>query len=1091
MPDRESNPYIDALRAQPIESLSPAERAQLLSWFKAAGLDAEYHRYEDAIRGLEARALIEPRNSLIEPKASEGLTTQGVVTQFESMSFDSEHETHDTDTGPMSTEELLLPDPRAVTLQPLIQLPPTERHRLEDTMKLKLDETDSGSGTSDGDPHEDLVESTGDVVIDRGVTDAIRRPKAKPRLIDRTDRPEQPPPMPRARQIRPKPASSPVPKHVSEDYKKTQDGSFSPDHDLASRVETLALRQTPTSSSVPTVSEETSKPEGSSHRSKTFLKGGRRGTQARRTWLWLGLIGVVAVGVSLIGEYQRASSDLHKQRQMLEKTFRAGNYLVLSEAIDNMVNPVSGTRIRRVVLNGILPVIGMPTVDDRNRTLRLDHELKYRSTLGYLFQDDERFQSVPRLVEQANRLNLEASVAAAQILMSLSKDRMDRIPPLLRILSAQEANAHWEWVRAQVYLHQGEEESAETALRSAVSLDFDHPYAALSLASLLRKRGDKMGALKLIDQVLMTRPDFVLARIDSASVGLAIPERRKYAKQELSKLSEEKGISSVERSMAALLLGKDAMRLTRYREADDLITRALSNAIQPDDAISELVHLYLIQGRGADAQALLKRTPGVSLRVVRTLWARVYLRSGQPERALAELQLVASDGDTRRDLEDSAHALLLLASTPTQGGVASKNKKARARARLSTAGGIRKMTTAQLLLYGLLNPNDSQVLAVARRRAREDGGAVDTRFIQWSTVVAELRMRQADYERAYRGLMASSKGKDGSALVSWIGCRIEIARLRVKSAVGHCERALKRGQFRPARQRLAKIHELRGEPKKVVSLLSSWPEEQLADTDDQFRLLRALYHTDKGPILASMGQSFARQNLKDLSGFATGLSEVLSHRQEDGLARLRRVGGVRNNDARTLVLLGDVFRKASRPRESQTYYEKAINLDQEPFARLGLARLFLEHGQPDLAMEQAKDALATTKKSLSPPTVRAAALSIQARVLISKGARGNMRKADRLLAKAIRVKAGSPDALIAQGILKEKMGKKAEAKAIYRDLISRSTRAEEAHYRLGRLLMSNRLTRREGVALLRILVDTEGHSRWKARALRLLPAQRR
>ena len=94
-------------------------------------------------------------------------------------------------------------------------------------------------------------------------------------------------------------------------------------------------------------------------------------------------------------------------------------------------------------------------------------------------------------------------------------------------------------------------------------------------------------------------------------------------------------------------------------------------------------------------------------------------------------------------------------------------------------------------------------------------------------VVAELRMRQGDYERAYRELMASNKGEDRSSVVSWIGCRIEIARLRVKSAVGHCERALKRGQFRPARQLLAQIHELRGEPKKVVSLLSSWPENSV------------------------------------------------------------------------------------------------------------------------------------------------------------------------------------------------------------------------------------------------------------------------
>ena len=39
----------------------------------------------------------------------------------------------------------------------------------------------------------------------------------------------------------------------------------------------------------------------------------------------------------------------------------------------------------------------------------------------------------------------------------------------------------------------------------------------------------------------MTRPDFVLARIDSARVGLAI-QSEENAKQELIKLSEEKHI---------------------------------------------------------------------------------------------------------------------------------------------------------------------------------------------------------------------------------------------------------------------------------------------------------------------------------------------------------------------------------------------------------------------------------------------------------------------------------------------------------------------------------------------------------------------
>ena len=135
----------------------------------------------------------------------------------------------------------------------------------------------------------------------------------------------------------------------------------------------------------------------------------------------------------------------------------------------------------------------------------------------------------------------------------------------------------------------------------------------------------------------------------------------------------------------------------------------------------------------------------------------------------------------------------------------------------------------------------------------------------------------------------------------------------------------------------------------------------------------------------------------------------------------------------------------------------------------------------------AKKTVRRTKKSLSPPRIRASAIALQARTLMSKRGKPNRRKAARLIEKSLRVKADNIDALIARGLLEEKKREPERAKAIYRALLDRPQASDEAHYRLGRLLMSERMTRREGAALLRALVNSGSDSRWSRLARPLLP----
>ena len=1091
--DHEPNEYIQSLRQRPVERLNERERSELLTWLKSAGLDDEHQQYVNAIKALQPRTLLDPLSGEFDTSATSLGSTEGRGIGFDSESLNTGPGIANIDTGPMSMEALLAPDPRAVTLQPLLQLPPTQRHRLEDTMKVTADET--RDDTMDGQSRvtqvksgneSASVDSEKDASLNRGPTAEIRRNKAKPRVIERSDEAALPPSLPVTPPMTS--TSDEQPQSAGSDASRHQTGIHAPN------VTEMRVATMPAKRSTNAIPEPIKMPMPSpiSHRQTALQTPVHGPMMTLRGVVWLTSILLGLLTIVLVLDYRAALEDQRVEAESFERLYKTGNHQALAIGVLNLEHPTPQTGFRRTLLNLLLPIFGMVSPDEMRFRMHIIAELKLRSSLGYFFDEYHVHDSILRLSRIAKLMAIDPTHAlAAQILVALKHERADRVDLLMGELKKESVNAHLEWVRGLVAQSRGERELADAYLRSALTLDYEHPYAALSLATLLEARGDKVGASKMIDQILMVRPTFVLARLASARIGLESPERRNYARQELSAVWGNEAYAPAERGIAALLLGKEALKSKDYDKAEARFISALALCVRPDESVVELVNLYLALHRGGDAQRLLKKTNGLKAETKRTLWARLFLMSGQPRRALQEIKFLGlARADTAR-LSQAAHALTLLIAKANISAEDTSEIEAALRRELGEAPKLTAMSPPQLLIYGLLHPNDTRADAVAKTKLREANPSMASQLFDWATVLAELRLHRGDYDRAFRVLSRSVSAGGRTALVEWTQCRIELARRQVESGIAFCESALQKAQFRPARQFLAKIHELRSDFPKVVSLLSSWPTDQVADANDQFRLLRSLYQTGQNTILKTMGTELRRQDLSELSAFAIGLSDVLSNRSDDGVSRLRRVAQLKTVDARTLTLLGDIFSQTSRPREAQALYERAMKLSDEPYERLGLARLLLDHGQAKAAYKMARDALRKSKSSLSPPTIRASALAIQARSLMGRSGKRNLRKTTRLIEKSLRVKANNVDGSIAAALLKEKIQEPSAAKKIYRDLINRPNGSDEAHYRLGRLLMSARLTRREGVALLQALVDTGSDSRWTMRARRLLPVQRR
>jgi len=470
------------------------------------------------------------------------------------------------------------------------------------------------------------------------------------------------------------------------------------------------------------------------------------------------------------------------------------------------------------------------------------------------------------------------------------------------------------------------------------------------------------------------------------------------------------------------------------------------------------------------------------------LWSEFFLMMGLPDESLSRLHRLTVKTRKSETLLNEALALKLLIE---HGGADANAKRLsvinRGKVRLETEKASSEKEPALILIESLVQADFKRPFAIARQQMMLANPVSVNRLLSWRFVVAWGRLENGELSRAARLLSSGKRMSSLSAAEQWLKCKIESRRLKLTAAKRACKAALALSDFEPARSLLSDILEARDDSSGVIKLLTQRSKRTQLVTDDAYRLARAYYAAGDRAGLVRLGQPKGNLSEEGVILLARGLNEVLDGKVEDGLSRLRRVVSLRTKDTRTLTLLGRVFSAAKRPREAQRLFESAISVNEEPYQRIGLARLLLEHGRIKQALGVARSGEKLAQSSLSQSGVRANAVALQARAYMQMKGRVNLRRSKALLKKARRINRDTAAVSIAWGLYYEKTGKKQNAKDEYRALIERDEHSLEAQYRLGRMLLSQKRTKREGRALLESLSRGATQTIWGEKARGLLP----
>lgn len=1064
---------IHKLRHKPIRDLTSNEREVLFRWLLANGYQSEYEQKLAEVRLLERRVVLSTdpssRALLNKPILEPEVTAHGTAMRLQIQTYDDSTQ---TSTGTSlnreaSTVQLTTPDDE-------LELPPTQKHVIGDlTSGLEAEPWTDSSRAQTGPSfllsHREETGSSALIMPDeRQRTAQIERPVHEPRRValqaDGMNQPEEPPPLP------------------AQLLERNQTPVFRDARDQAAvnRPSPEALRPG---------GVETPHGVGRKPRFTWSEPSSRIGLRNRglRIW-WAVFLGLFVLILSFVGvrEYTRLTVQHQQKMNQVETLFRTGNYDDLRASLTVLQAQELELGIAAMFLDGLLPVLGQAPLRDRFISLELKAELRLRSTLTFVFRDDGDASVLSSLIDEATQRNIPSTdIQLARALMRVSTRNLKGHSP--EVLELTVGNGHSEWIQAVLYESMGDLENAEKYVRSAMSLDFEHPYAGLTLAGILARRGDGLGALKVLDQILVTRPEFVLGRLQSARLGMLQPQRRRFAQQELESLHSDQSLAPSEQSLVAILLADEEIRTGQLAAAELRLSQVLTGGTQQEDVVRRLASVYFKQSKLRAVEDLLSKEFWLRDETKLELWSEFFLMMGLPGESLQRLNRLTVKTRKSEILLNETLALKLLidhsSSQPKSRAVIT-----RAKARLADAKESASQQPSLILMEGMISPDQKRSFATARQQLKLSQQHSVNRLLSWRFVVAWARLEGQDFVRGARLLSSGNRMNPLTAPELWLKCQIESQRLKLSAAKAACQEALNLSGFEPARGLLAEILEAREDQAGVIELLTQRSKRTHMATDDAYRLARAYYSMKDRVGLKRLGQQKGGSPEEaEVAWFARGLNDVLEGNVEDGLSRLRRVVTIRRRDARTLTLLGSIFAEAKRPREAQTLFESAIAVNKEPYQRIGLARLLLQHGRINQALVVARSGEKLAQSSLSQSGVRADAVALQAKAYMQMKGGENLRRSEALLKKARRINRSKAAVSIAWGLYYEKTGKKQKAEDEYRRLIERDEQSVEAQYRLGRILLSQKRTEREGRALLESLSRAAAQSVWREKARGLLP----
>lgn len=576
--------------------------------------------------------------------------------------------------------------------------------------------------------------------------------------------------------------------------------------------------------------------------------------------------------------------------------------------------------------------------------------------------------------EQAVPLLAQALVAAYDHRAVLAKFADASLPQ-------PQANADLKVAVATAHAGKGERDKARAALQAALRAVPGHAAALVLEARLDAAAGKPDQALATLDRVLAAEPadvpalqlkgDLLLYGRSDAAAAVAV--YREALKSDPLNLNAHIGVMEallMQHDTAAIKAQFDALRKTLpeqaptlyydallayldkdYKRAGELVQKVLRGApnnartLQLAGAI-EMENQTLVQAQDhlTKALQLAPELPGA-----RRLLAQSYLRSRQPDKALAALEPLLAKGD------GDAPTLSLAAEATAQSGDLKKAESYRLR-----AAKLRPDDTSSRVAVALSKSKTAgadAALAEVEKIADADGGAYA------DAVLVNAHLRRGDLDKALKALETVEKKQPGRADVAHLRGRIQLQRKDVADARRNFERALAADPtFMPAAASLALLDLADGKPdaakKRFDALLAADPKNAHAMLASA--ALRARAGASAEEVATLLGNA-VKANPNEVAPRLALINHYLARREDAkrGLAAAQDAATALPKSPELLDALGRAQLAAGERNQAINSFNKLIAM--QPDSVQGYMRLAAIHAEAkefDAARTDLKRALA-------------------------------------------------------------------------------------------------------------------------------------
>ena len=801
---------------------------------------------------------------------------------------------------------------------------------------------------------------------------------------------------------------------------------------------------------------------------------------------------VIAMALALVGSaaatwrYRSEVGSRDVALREVERSLADGNFGSRVRGIERIaaVNTPPDPLARATT--AVVELLGGDGLAARRRAL-IALDARIRGELVAIFGERAQLESA---LEAQRAAATEAAgaldTALAAGLLALARAAYDEARVgLAAAADAYPSSADAQYLLGRIALLTGRREEALDRFRTAVSNDPGFIWGHTAIGDFRASRGDYSAALDTYRDVLDTlNADHVDTRIAHSRLQIRL---RKQEEQALATLQELLGGSDVPLSQAQSARAHDTIGV-QYLTIGNLgeARRAFDEAVKaaPDDPrfSAGLARLDIREFKLDAAEARLLRAlevdpAGDAHRVSLT---RVFLLRGDAKDALAQLDRIG---------EPTAESLLLRGRAHLELGDARGAEEALAEARRRDKGSLDIViyrTLAALLLgragIALRDLEKMRTGQNSRERRLEDKTLPFRAYAKALAHQNDLRKAAEELDRAVAVDPRDFRAHEQR-------CRILMAQRRGKAALAACRSALETNPaYFPAAALSAEIAEARLDHGGVVAALAPFVGRRALPPAELRRHARALVargELDAAAILATAEPPPEASTIRYIEGLvATARGEL-----GDALRLLAAAADELAHEPHVQIAYADALMKADKPDRAGGFYRRAIEAGAGPEAGLGAARAWLARGRRNDALKSAREAERNARRGLSHPRLRAESLELQGRIWLESGTNRGAKKAAALLEAAQRAEPDLPAVIISLGRVAEMKGD-AEGAA---QLFERATRVApndpEGWFRFGRLLDSQRRTRREGQAALQRAVDLDPGGRWGALARRQLTSR--